>query len=72
MANMPVLRKEEKEKIKLGLGVLSRKQVNAEMDALLAHYKANKSQADIAKTRKILKRYGKVTVELAAIRDENR
>jgi hypothetical protein len=72
MGNMPVLRKEEKEKVKLGLGVLSRDQIDAEMDALLMHYKVNKSQADVATTRKILKRFGKVTDELAAMRDENR
>ena len=42
------------------------------MDALLEHYKVSKSQADISKTREILKRFGNVTDELAAMRDENR
>ena len=70
MGNTPVLRKDEKAKLKLGL--LNREQINAEMDALLEHYKVSKSQADISKTREILKRFGNVTDELAAMRDENR
>ena len=65
-----MLRKDEKAKVKLGL--LNREQINAEMDALLEHYKVSKSQADISKTREILKRFGNVTDELAAMRDENR
>jgi hypothetical protein len=69
MGNMPMLRKDEKAKVKLSL--LSREQIDAEMDALLEHYKVSKSQADITKTREILKRFGNVTDELAAMRDEN-
>lgn len=42
------------------------------MDELLRHYGANKSQANLDKTRKILKRFGNVTDELVAMRDENR
>lgn len=42
------------------------------MDTLLEHYKVSKSQADISKTREMLKRFGNVTDELAAMRDENR
>ena len=72
MGNMPVLRKDEKAKMKMKLGLLSREQIDAEMDALLEHYRVSKSQADITKTREILKRFGDVTDELAAMRDENR
>lgn len=67
---MPLLlRKDEK---KMDLGFVSKEQVNKDMDALLKHYGAEKSQADLGKTRKILKRFGSVTDELAAMRDENR
>jgi len=65
-----LLRKDEKSKVNLGF--VSREQINAEMDALLKHYGADKSQADLDKTRKILKRFGNVTDELAAMRDDNR
>ena len=47
-------------------------QICAEMDMLLKHYGANKSQADLDRTRKILKRFGSITDELAVMRDENR
>lgn len=65
-----LLRKDEKSKVNLGF--VSREQINAEMDALLKHYGADKSQADLDNTRKILKRFGNVTDELAAMRDDNR
>ena len=65
-----LLRKDEKSKVDLGF--VSREQINAEMDALLKHYGADKSQADLDNTRKILKRFGNVTDELAAMRDDNR
>ncbi len=65
-----LLRKDEKSKVKLSF--VSREQVDAEMDELLRHYGANKSQANLDKTRKILKRFGNVTDELVAMRDENR
>lgn len=69
--NLPVLlRKEEKNKIKLGF--IEREQINAEMDDLLKHYGANKSQANLDKTRTILKRFGSINDELAAMRDDNR
>lgn len=42
------------------------------MDELLRRYGANKSQANLDKTRTILKRFGNVTDELVAMRDENR
>ena len=50
----------------------SDEQVGAEMDMLLKHYGANKSQADFDKTHKTLKRFGSITDELAVMRDENR
>lgn len=65
-----LLRKEEKNKIKLGF--IEREQINAEMDDLLKHYGANKSQANLDKTRTILKRFGSINDELAAMRDDNR
>lgn len=68
---MPLLfRKDEKSKVDLGF--ISREQIDAEMDALLKHYGAKRSQANLDKTRKILKRFGSVNDELAAMRDENR
>lgn len=68
---MPLLlRKNEKSKMELDF--LSKGQMNKDMDALLQHYKADKSQASLDKTRRILKRFGSVTDELAAMRDENR
>lgn len=68
---MPVLlRKAEKSRIKLSF--LSREQIDTEMDALLKHYGAKRSQANLDKTRKILKRFGSVNDELVAMRDENR
>ena len=62
--------KDGRAKIKLSL--LSREQIDAEMDAPLEHYRVSKSQADITRTREVLKRFGNVTDELAAMRDENR
>lgn len=67
-----LLRKEEKTKVKMELGFLSQQQIKTEMDALLKHYGAKSSQANLDKTRKILKRFGNVTDEVAAMRDENR
>lgn len=65
-----LLRKDEKANIKLNF--MSGKQIGTEMDALLKHYGANKSQANLDKTRTILKRFGSVNDELVAMRDENR
>jgi hypothetical protein len=65
-----LLRKDEKSKINLGF--VSREQINIEMNALLKQYGATRSQADLDKTRKILKRFGAINDELAAMRDENR
>jgi hypothetical protein len=65
-----LLRKDKKSKVKLGF--VSPKQINTDMDALLKHYGAKKSQANLDKTRKILKRFGSVNDELVAMRDENR
>jgi hypothetical protein len=48
------------------------KQINKDMDSLLEHYGAKRSQANLDKTRRILKRFGNVTDELSAMRDENR
>jgi hypothetical protein len=65
-----LLRKDEKSKINLGF--VSREQINIEMNALLKQYGATRSQADLDQTRKILKRFGAINDELAAMRDENR
>jgi hypothetical protein len=65
-----LLRKDEKSKINLGF--VSHKQIDIEMDALLEQYGATRSQANMNKTRKILKRFGAINDELAAMRDENR
>jgi hypothetical protein len=65
-----LLRKDEKTNVDMNF--VSEEQMEAEMDMLLKHYGAKKSQADLDKTRKILKRFGSVTHELAAMRDENR
>ncbi|MGI0013897.1 MAG: hypothetical protein ACREBU_10720 [Nitrososphaera sp.] len=58
--------------MKANLRFVDRKQINTEMDELLKHYGANKSQANLDKTRTILKRFGSVNDELVAMRDENR
>lgn len=68
---MPLLLRKD-EKARVDMNFVSDEQIDAEMDMLLKHYGANKSQADPDKTRKILKRFGSVTDELAAMRDENR
>lgn len=65
-----LLRKDEKNR--MNLGFISSQQIDAEMDALLKHYGANKSQANLDQTRKILRRFGNVTDELSQMRDENR
>lgn len=65
-----LLRKDEKSKINLGF--VSREQIDMEMDALLEQYGATRSQANMDKTRKILKRFGAINDELAAMRDDNR
>lgn len=65
-----LLRKDEKTKVKSDF--LSREQINTEMNELLKHYGAKRSQANLDKTRKILKRFGSVNDELTAMRDENR
>ncbi len=75
MRVVPVLlSNEEKSKFKLNLKLnfVNQKQIHSEMNDLLKHYGANKSQADLAKTHSILKRFGNITDELAAMRDENR
>lgn len=51
---------------------LTQEQIDKEMDDLLKHYGANRSQADIDKTKKILGKYKSVNDELAALREENR
>jgi hypothetical protein len=60
------------EKSKINLGFLSREQIDIEMNALLEQYGATRSQADLDQTRNILKRFGAINDELAAMRDENR
>ena len=67
-----LLRKEDKTRIKLDLDFLSKEQIADEISDLLNHYEADKSQADLNNTRRILKRFGDVTDELAAMREENR
>lgn len=68
---MPVLLRKD-EKGADDLKFISQAQIDSEMDALLEHYGAIKSQADLYKTRKTLKRFGSVTEELAAMREEKR
>ena len=60
------------EKARFDRNFSSGEQIGAEMDVLLKHYGANKSQADLDKTHKILKRFGSITNELAVMHDENR
>lgn len=60
------------EKARVDRNFVSDEQIDAEMDMLLKHYGANKSQADLDKTRKISSRFGSITDELAVMRDENR
>jgi len=68
---MPLLlRKDEKTKVKLEF--LSPEQINTEMDELLKHYGAKRSQANLDKTREVLKRFGSGNDELIAMRDETR
>ena len=68
---MPILlRKDETTSFKENF--VSPEQIRDEMDALLAHYGAKRSQANLDKTRRILERFGNVTGELGAMRDENR
>ncbi len=67
-----LLRKEDKINVKADLSFVSQEQLDADMKELLQHYGANKSQANLDKTRKILKRFGTVNEELVAMRDENR
>jgi hypothetical protein len=70
---LPVLlRKEDKFNMKGNLNFVSQEQLDADMRELLQHYGANESQANLDKTRKILKRFGTVNEELVAMRDENR
>lgn len=68
---MPVLLKKD-EKVMKDIGFISSNQIDSEMDALLKHYGAERSQANLSKARKILKRFGNVTEEVSAMRDENR
>lgn len=68
---MSLLQKKDKEKIKVS-DYLTQEQIDKEMDDLLKHYGANRSQADIDKTKKILGKYKSVNDELAALREENR
>ncbi|HEX7032451.1 MAG TPA: hypothetical protein VF172_05575 [Nitrososphaera sp.] len=73
MGKMPLLlRKDEKIKVQENLNFISQEQLEADMNELLKHYGANKSQANLSKTRAILRRFGNVTDELAAMREENR
>lgn len=65
-----MLRKEEKAKVKLDF--VSSEQIKTDMEALLKHYGAKRSQANLDKTRKILKRFSTANDELVAMRDENR
>jgi hypothetical protein len=58
--------------MKGNLNFVSQEQLDADMRELLQHYGANESQANLDKTRKILKRFGTVNEELVAMRDENR
>jgi hypothetical protein len=51
---------------------ISQVQIDSETDALLKHCGAKKSQVDLDKTCKTLKRFGSITKELAVMLEENR
>lgn len=64
--------KKEKNKLKERLsGFLTSDELTNEMDALLRHYGADRSQADLKKTKQILSKFN-VSEALSAVREENR
>lgn len=65
-----LLQKKDKENIKLDF--VSHEQLVSEMDELLKHYGANKSQANLERTRKILSRFIPISDEVSTMREENR
>jgi hypothetical protein len=65
-----LLQKKDKEKIKLDF--VSHEQLVSEMAELLKHYGADKSQANLERTRKILSRFVPISDEVSAMREENR
>ena len=51
---------------------VSQEQLEKEMDELLEHYGADRSQANLERTRKVLGKFKSVNNELASLREENR
>ena len=67
---MRVLRRREKEGMKVDF--VPPAQSEADMDELLRYYGAEKTQASLERTRKILRRFGSINDELVGMRDESR
>ena len=67
---MPVLLRKEKEGVKMDF--LSPAQSEQDMEELLEHYGARRTQASLEMTRKILARFGSINDELVRMRDKNR
>jgi hypothetical protein len=66
-----LLQKKDKENIKVS-DYLPQEEIDREMDELLKHYGADRSQANIDKTKKILGKFKSVNDELVGLREENR
>lgn len=64
-----LLQKKDKEH---KLDFVSHEQLVSEMDELLKYYGADKSQANLERTRKILSRFIPISDEVSAMREENR
>lgn len=67
---MRVLLRKEKEGLKVDF--VPPAQSEADMEELLKYYEAEKTQASLERTRKILGRFGSINDELADMRDESR
>lgn len=61
-----------KEKKSMKIDFLTHEQLVLEMNELLKHYKTDMSNADLDKTRKILRRKTSLNDELSEMREENR
>jgi hypothetical protein len=67
-----IRKSKEKGEFDLRLESVSPKEIARQMDKLLRHYGANRSQSDLEKTRQILTRVGSLNEELRSMRDEER
>jgi len=61
-----------KEKKTMKINYLTHEQLAHEMNELLKHYKTDMSNADLDKTRKILRKTTSLNDELSEMREENR